>query len=57
MIESYRRHYNEERPHSSLAYRTPVEASAGRLLPPTAKCPEAMYHPSQSAGLTFLSVQ
>jgi putative transposase len=29
IIESYRRYYNEERPHSSLAYRTPAEASAG----------------------------
>lgn len=25
VIESWRRHYNEERPHSSLSYRTPVE--------------------------------
>lgn len=25
MIESWRRHYNEERPHSSLEYRTPGE--------------------------------
>lgn len=25
MIESWRRHYNEERPHSSLDYRTPSE--------------------------------
>jgi putative transposase len=57
IIESYRRHDNEERPHSSLAYRTPAEASAGRLLPPTAKCPEAIDHPSQSAGLTFPVVQ
>jgi len=57
IIESDRRHYNEERPHSSLAHRTPAEASAGRLLPPTAKCPEAIDHPSQSAGLTFPVVQ
>ncbi len=25
VIESWRRHYNEERPHSSLKYQTPVE--------------------------------
>jgi putative transposase len=25
VIESWRRHYNEERPHSSLSYKTPVE--------------------------------
>jgi putative transposase len=25
MIEAWRRHYNEERPHSSLGYRTPSE--------------------------------
>jgi putative transposase len=30
LIESYRRHDNEERPHSGLAYRTPAEANAGR---------------------------
>ena len=52
IIENYRREYNEERPHSSLAYRTPAEARAGRLLPPAAKCPEAMDNPSPCAGLT-----
>jgi putative transposase len=57
IIESYRRQYNEERPHSSLAYRTPAEASAGRRLPPAAKGPEAIDHPSQSAGLTLPVVQ
>jgi putative transposase len=57
VIESYRREYNEERPHSSLAYRTPAEASAGRLLPPAAKSPEAIDDPSQSAGLTLPVVQ
>jgi putative transposase len=46
IIESYRRHYNEERPHSGLAYRTPAEAIAGRLFPPAARSPEAIYHPS-----------
>lgn len=25
IVESWRRHYNEERPHSSLSYQTPVE--------------------------------
>jgi len=32
MIEAWRRHYNEERPHSSLGYLTPNEFKAG--LPP-----------------------
>jgi len=25
VLETYRRHYNDERPHSSLGYRTPAE--------------------------------
>ena len=25
VVESWRRHYNDERPHSSLGYRTPSE--------------------------------
>jgi putative transposase len=25
MIETWRRHYNEDRPHSSLGYRTPKQ--------------------------------
>jgi len=25
VVEQWRRHYNEERPHSSLGYRTPAE--------------------------------
>jgi putative transposase len=57
IIESYRRQYNEERPHSSLAYRTPAEASASRRLPPAAKCPEAISYPLPSAGLTLPVVQ
>ena len=27
VIEDYRRHYNEERPHGGLGYRTPAQAS------------------------------
>ena len=27
VIEDYRRHYNEERPHGGLGYRTPTQAS------------------------------
>ena len=27
IIEDYRRHYNEERPHGGLGYRTPTQAS------------------------------
>jgi putative transposase len=57
IIENYRRQYNEERPHSSLAYRTPAEANAGLLLPPTARDQEALCDPSQSTGLTLPLVQ
>jgi putative transposase len=44
IIEQYRRQYNEERPHSSLDYRTPAEV-------------EAMGATSQSEGLTLLGVR
>jgi putative transposase len=57
IIESSRRQYNEERPPSSLAYQTPAEAGAGQSLPPAAKGPEAMDHPSPAAGLTLPVVQ
>lgn len=30
VIESWRRHYNEVRPHSSLSYQTPVEFKSKR---------------------------
>jgi putative transposase len=35
-IESWRRDYNEQRPHSALAYRTPYEFAALFASPPTA---------------------
>ncbi len=28
LVEEYRRHYNHERPHSALGYRTPAEFAA-----------------------------
>jgi putative transposase len=28
VVERWRRHYNEERPHSTLGYRTPAEVAA-----------------------------
>jgi putative transposase len=31
IIEGWRCHYNEERPHSSLNYRTPAQARAGQI--------------------------
>ncbi len=31
IIEQWRRHYNEVRPHSSLAYRTPMEQRQGSI--------------------------
>jgi putative transposase len=52
-IADYRRQYNEERPHSSLAYRTPAEAYASTVLPPGVKCREGRCDPRQSVGLTF----
>lgn len=39
VIERWRRHYNESRPHSSLGYRTPAEAGAHRALPSAATHP------------------
>ena len=48
-IEDWRRHYNHERPHSSLGYRTPVEFSRatcpGKPLPPGLPC-----HAAQEVG-------
>jgi len=32
VIEQWRRHYNEQRPHSSLGYRTPAQARADQQL-------------------------
>ena len=31
IIKDYRRHYNEERPHGGLGYRTPTQAFTGSL--------------------------
>jgi putative transposase len=31
VIEGWRRHYNEERPHSSLNYQTPAQVRAGQI--------------------------
>jgi putative transposase len=31
IVEQWRRHYNEERPHSSLNYRTPAQVRAGQI--------------------------
>jgi putative transposase len=57
IIESYRRQYNEERPHSSLDYRTPAEVGAGLARPLTAKGHEGIGDPLQSAGLTLPMAQ
>ena len=32
LIEQFRRRYNEHRPHSSLGYRTPIEARWASIL-------------------------
>jgi putative transposase len=57
IIENYRRQYNEERPHSSLQYRTPTEVGAGLVRPPAAKGQETICDPLQSTGLTLPVVQ
>ena len=49
IIAAYRREYNEERPHSSLGYRTPREFAAlcSLPLPPPARCgPQLGRNPS-----------
>ena len=33
VIERWRRHYNEKRPHSSLGYRPPAPATVGNIQP------------------------
>jgi putative transposase len=57
IIESYRRQYNEERPHSSLNYRTPSEVGAGLGLPPAVKGQETICDPLRSTDLTFYMVR
>lgn len=42
LIEQFRRHYNEARPHSSLAYKTPAEFAAGK--------PIQIVHPGTGAS-------
>jgi transposase InsO family protein len=33
VIELWRKHYNERRPHSSLGYRPPAPATLGQIQP------------------------
>jgi transposase InsO family protein len=33
VIEKWRKHYNEKRPHSSLGYRPPAPATFGKIQP------------------------
>jgi transposase InsO family protein len=43
LIEDYRRHYNEERPHGGIGYRTPAQArreALGSSRPPGSLRPE-----------------
>jgi putative transposase len=50
LVEDYRRHYNEERPHGGLGYRTPVQARLEALAssrPPGSLRPELdPFHPT-----------
>jgi putative transposase len=48
IIERYRRQYNEERPHSSLGYRTPADVEQGRGAPPRRRG-QHRSHPPQEA--------
>ena len=48
LVEHWRHHFNHERPHSSLNYRTPAEAGQYRLLP----LPEVA-KPNRSNGPKF----
>jgi len=55
LIERWRRHYNEERPHSALGYRPPVPAAillpASRERPAAASCAEqGLRSPPPGAG-------
>jgi putative transposase len=57
LIENYRSGYNEERPHSSLGYRTPAEVYAEAMTRPAAKIHEEAGEPLASTGLTLPMVQ
>jgi putative transposase len=57
LIENYRREYNERRPHSSLAYRTPAEVCAEAMTRPAAKIPEDAGEPLAPTALTLSMVQ
>jgi putative transposase len=57
IIETYRRESNEERPHSSLAYRTPAEVCAETMTLPAAKIHEDAGEPLASTGLTLPMAQ
>lgn len=46
VIEQYRRHYNEERPHSSLGYQTPAEVGGPPGLAPGSRHSRVGPHPA-----------
>lgn len=41
VIESWRKHYNTKRPHSSLGYRPPAPEAVQWLAPPSGAAPPA----------------
>ena len=49
LIESWRRHYNAVRPHSSLGYRPPAPEA---ILPPARGLPYAPLRPAHGLGNT-----
>lgn len=56
LIEAWRRHYNEERPHSSLGYLTPMEfaqrGGVGLRSSLTTSAPKTRVHPGIAPDLT-----
>lgn len=56
IIEEWRTHYNEERPHSALGYKTPKEfAETGGSSAPDAQCPALRSHPKQKENSLLLT--
>ena len=56
IIEEWRMHYNKERPHSALGYRTPEEfAKMGGTVAPNLKDPALRSHPKQKENSLLLT--
>jgi len=56
IIEEWRMHYNKERPHSALGYRTPEEfAKMGGTVAPDLKDPALRSHPKEKENSLLLT--